>query len=203
LLAEIRALRAAQEEMSRTLREVLTLLRPPSAPPARPAAPSAPGPRGNDGDPPTLPGVARNAPPVSSLFPPVAAPRSDTRSRQRSVVLIDDDVQSRGVAEAAFAAAHLPVRAFGDGNAALAAIAKQRPDVIVVEPALSGAMTGKDVINMIRSTMEWVNIPIVLHSGIPMSRDDARTLHGGDEIVAKKAGGQALVDQVIKLCQDV
>jgi CheY-like chemotaxis protein len=203
LLAEIRALRAAQEEMSRTLREVLTLLRVQTVPPALPAAAPAPKPRG-DGEVPTLPGVsARHAPAaVSTLFPPISAPKSEARARQRSVVLIDDDAQSRGAAEAAFAAARLPVRAFGDGNAALAAIAKQKPDVIVVEPALSGMMTGKDVINMIRSTMEWVNIPIVLHSGVPMSREEACTLHGGDDFVAKNAGGQALVDRVMKLCQD-
>jgi CheY-like chemotaxis protein len=177
VLREIQALRLAQEETSRTLREVLNLLRAPPLEPRRPAA-------------------------IPALFPPVSTPKMEVRVRHRSVVLIDDDSERRHCVEAAFAVAHMPVRAFADGHAALAAIAAQKPDVIVVEPDLSGAMTGKDVINMIRSTMEWVNIPIVLHSGRPMSREDARTLHGGDDVVSKDAGEQTLVERVLKLFQD-
>jgi len=40
--------------------------------------------------------------------------------------------------------ADIPVRAFPDGRAAVAAIADEKPDVIVLELALAGAMEGRD-----------------------------------------------------------
>jgi len=58
--------------------------------------------------------------------------------------------------------ANVPVRAYGDGHAALGGIAEEKPDVIALELGLGGDMGGKDLVNMIKATMEWVDIPIVL-----------------------------------------
>jgi response regulator RpfG family c-di-GMP phosphodiesterase len=61
-------------------------------------------------------------------------------------------------------------------------------------------MGGKDVINMIKATMEWVDIPIVLYTRAPVeSQREARTVHGADEFVLKSAGPAALVTRCIAL----
>ena len=57
-----------------------------------------------------------------------------------------------------------PRRAVADGQRRLAAIAEEKPDVIALELAPGGSMGGKDVINMIKATMEWVDIPIILYT---------------------------------------
>ena len=44
------------------------------------------------------------------------------------------------------------------------AIAAEKPDVIALELDIGGSMAGKDVINMIKATMEWVDIPILLYT---------------------------------------
>jgi len=95
------------------------------------------------------------------------------------------------------------VRAVSDGNAALAAIASEKPDVIVLELDVAGAMSGRDVINMIKATMEWVDIPIVLYTRSAISsQKEARQIHGGDEYVAKGPGStEALVARVISVFQ--
>jgi CheY-like chemotaxis protein len=118
--------------------------------------------------------------------------------RRKTVVLVDDDPQTREAALAEFHQADVPVRACGDGNAALAAIAEDKPDVIILEIAITGDMEGRDVINMVKATMEWVDIPIILWTrGAVSSQKEARQLHGADEVVLKSSGPQALLARVI------
>jgi DNA-binding response OmpR family regulator len=134
------------------------------------------------------------------LFQP---PAPSLRSGQRkSVLLIDDDAGTRQAALEALALAEVPVRTAEDGNAGLAALARERADVIVLELDVGGAMPGKDMINLIKATMEWVDIPIVLYTRVPIaSQREARTIHGADELVAKDAprAAEALVARIVAL----
>jgi len=121
------------------------------------------------------------------------------RKRQRKTVLvIDDDPESRLATEQALAAADIPARAFAEGRSALTAIAEEKPDVIVMELDIAGSMGGKDVINLIKATMEWVDIPIVLYTRAPItSQREARTVHGADDFVSKQDGPEPLVAKVV------
>jgi CheY-like chemotaxis protein len=175
VVEELRALRRGQEE-------ILGLLRRAPAPPAAPAVP------------------AMEAPDAEPLAPPVAP--APLRSRRRkTVLLVDDDTRTRAAAVAALEQAQVPVRTAADGQGGLAAIAAERPDVIALELGLAGSMAGKDVINMIKATMEWVDIPIVLYTRLPVtSQKEARIDHGADEFVLKGQGGpESLVAKVITL----
>jgi CheY-like chemotaxis protein len=177
LLAEVRELRRGQEENVRLLREVLAIVR------------SAVAPAGEE--PPA---------PAPSRRPPV-----QPRHRQKTVLLVDDDNEARRESEAAFRAAHVPVRAVADGKAAIAAIAAEQPDIIVLELGIAEPMPGRDVINMIKATMEWVGIPIVLYTRLPIeSQEEARDIHGADDLVAKgPASVEALIARVIQIFQRV
>lgn len=175
VLAQLQALRAGQDE-------ILTLLR---GRPTRAAAPAPAGPEAEgtladlDGD-------------LSTASPSV-------RSRRRKTVLLfDDDSATCMAAVSAFRKADIPVRAVGEGNAGLAAIADEKPDVIVLELDLAGSMSGKDVVNLIKATMEWVDIPIILYTRLAVeSQKEARTVHGADDFVLKSAGADPLVAKVI------
>jgi CheY-like chemotaxis protein len=145
--------------------------------------------RGGDGAPAASAGAEEG--------PVVSAVRS---RRRKSVVLIDDDSATRDAAVAALQQHDVPVRAVGDGQAALAAIAAEKPDVIAIEVGLAGEMGGKDVVNLIKATMEWVDIPIVLWTREEIaSQREARQIHGADEVVRKASGPEALVANVITL----
>jgi CheY-like chemotaxis protein len=118
--------------------------------------------------------------------------------KRKSVLLIDDDPATREATMAEMGGAQVPVRAVADGNAALEAIAADKPDVIALELGIAGEMDGKDVINMIKATMEWVDIPIILYTRVPLeSQKEARTVHGADDLVLKRSGPAALVSRVI------
>jgi CheY-like chemotaxis protein len=124
------------------------------------------------------------------------------RSRRRKTVLVmDDDAAARNEAKAALEKAEVPVRVVGDGNAGLAAIAAEKPDVIVLELDLAGSMQGRDVVNMIKATMEWIDIPIVLYTRMPIeNQKEARQIHGADEVVRKGQGSaEVLVSRVISV----
>ena len=127
------------------------------------------------------------------------APVAPVRTRRRkTVLLIDDDPATRDAAVAELEQAQVPVRAVADGNAGIQAIAAEKPDVIALELDIAGSMAGKDVINMIKATMEWVDIPILLYTRVPLeSQKEARTVHGADDLVLKESGPAALVSRVI------
>ena len=121
------------------------------------------------------------------------------RARQRkTVLLIDDDPETREQTEAALDSAEIPFRSVVDGRSALAAIADDKPDVIVMELDIAGAMAGKDVINLIKATMQWVDVPIVLYTRAPItSQREARTVHGADDFVSKQDGPEPMVARVV------
>ena len=134
---------------------------------------------------------------------PAARPSSaGVAARRKTVLLIDDDEATVDGVSAALSVVRIKVQAARDGHAGLAAIARDRPDVIVIDLALGGneAMAGKDVINMVRATMEWIDIPIVLFTNQPIANlAEARALHGGDEFVPKAAGATVLATTVLSV----
>ncbi len=144
--------------------------------------------------------LSRGAPsPKTEPGPNETQVLAPVRSRRRkTVLLIDDDPATREGAVAELKQAAVPVRAVENGNAALAAIAEEKPDVIVLELGLSGEMGGKDLINLIKATMEWVDIPVILWTREDVStQKEARQEHGADEVVSKAGGAAALVTRVI------
>lgn len=174
ILSEVRAVRETQD----LILEALEGLRIAAVAPPAPAADEF-----------AEPGVARTAGPGLS---PIRA------RRRKTVVLVDDDPQTRAAAVAELQHAEVPVRAFDDGNAALSAIAEEKPDVIVLELGTGGDMGGKDLVNFVKATMEWVDIPIILWTREPVaSQKEARQIHGADEVVPKSGGAAALVARVI------
>jgi len=121
------------------------------------------------------------------------------RARQRkSVLVVDDDPETRRQTEAALDRAEIPFRSVADGRAALAAIADDKPDVIVMELDIAGTMGGKDVIDLVKATMEWVDVPIVLYTRAPItSQREARTVHGADDFVSKQDGAEPMLARVV------
>jgi DNA-binding response OmpR family regulator len=131
----------------------------------------------------------------------VPVPSAVRTRRRKTVLIIDDDEQTRTAAAAALELAEVPVRTVPDGTAGLEAMAADRPDVVVMELGLGGRMAGKDVVNMIKATMEWVDIPIVLYTRVAVeNQKEARLVHGADELVPKGPGApEVLVARVIAL----
>ena len=188
LRTEVEALRRGQEQILQALTEVLWVLRPR-------ATEESPSPA-SDGsaDPPIATSESRS----SSVVPQVRA-----RRRQKTVLVVDDDAESCAQVLAALTSSQVPGRSASDGKAALAAIAAEKPDILVLEVDLSGAVPGRDLINIVKATMEWVDMSIVLHTRIQIEdHADVRTLYSADEFVAKAPeSAKAVAAQVVRIFQ--
>ncbi len=90
---------------------------------------------------------------------PSAAPAPRNRAR---VLVIDDDPDVRGFISESLAEQGLKVREAADGEAGLAALAEQRPDLVVLDfimPGLSGAEVATRIL------AQWPDQPILFVSG--------------------------------------
>jgi CheY-like chemotaxis protein len=170
VLAELQALRLGQDEILELLRD-------------------GPG---------AEPGIFGERPSAQPQERDATVPTPVRTRRRKTVLLMDDDPLTREAAVVELEKADVPVRAVADGQKGLEAIAEDKPDVIAIELDLAGTLAGKDVINMIKATMEWVDIPILLYTRLPVeSQKEARTAHGADDLVPKSSGPAALVSRVI------
>jgi CheY-like chemotaxis protein len=131
----------------------------------------------------------------------VLPPATPRLRHQKTVLLLDDDPATREAAVKALQAVEIPVRVVDSVDQAIAAISEQKPDVLVLELDLKGPRTGKDMIDMVRATIEWINIPILLYTRAAIhSEQEARTIHGADAFVVKGSEGpDALISMVITL----
>jgi CheY-like chemotaxis protein len=119
--------------------------------------------------------------------------------RRKKVLLIDDDRETRRATEEILDAAEIPLRVVSDGRTALAAIAEDRPDVVVMELDITRPMAGPEVVQLIKA-MSPADIPIILYTRVPIaSQREARTAHGADDFVSKQDGPEALLARVVML----
>ena len=132
---------------------------------------------------------------------PASAAAAVRTQRRKTVLIIDDDLPSRGELVAALEEAAVPVREAGSGNEGLTLISQERPDVIVIEADLGGDMSSQDTITLIKATMEWIDIPIVLYTRHRIADDDeARTSYAADGFVIKAQGAvPTLVNRIVAL----
>lgn len=130
---------------------------------------------------------------------PAPASAAVRTQRRKTVLIIDDDLASRAELVAALDEAAVPVREAGSGNEGLTLISQERPDVIVIEADLGGDMSSQDTITLIKATMEWIDIPILLYTRHRIADDDeARTSYAADGFVIKSPGAAAtLVNRIV------
>jgi DNA-binding response OmpR family regulator len=131
------------------------------------------------------------------------SPRATPGTEVAGVLVIDDDAGARDAVAAAFSDEGVTAHVVPDGNQALAAIAEAKPAVIVLEIEIGGSMPGPDVLGMIKATMDWLDIPVILHTRASIPNEEAaRADYGADHLVLKGPGSpQTLVALVHELLQ--
>ncbi len=187
LTAEIRDLRRMQAEILQLQAQILTALR---------SWPSRAG--GAEAESASL-AETENVEPSR----PSALPLPRVRQRRKTVMVIDDDPVTLRATVVALEQAQVPVRSAASGQAGMALIASDKPDVIVLELDLGEPMPGRDFVNTLKATMEWVDVRLVLHTRLPIvSLQEARVQHGADDFVLKgPSSPQAVVNRVIAMFQ--
>ncbi len=133
----------------------------------------------------------------TSTQPPSGAARPKTPpSGLRPMLIVDDDpALAEETRKACEKLGFAPV-VVSAVRAALDAMGRERPTLLILEPLLAGELSGKDLVNYVKSTMEWIEIPILIHTRAPIvNHEQARTDYGADDYVIK---GDGSVDLLVK-----
>jgi CheY-like chemotaxis protein len=139
---------------------------------------------------------------TTSTQPPGSSSRPKTpASALKPMLIVDDDpALAEETRQACGKMGFAPV-VVNEVRAALDAMGRERPSLLILEPLLAGELSGKDLVNYVKSTMEWIEIPILVHTRAPIANhEQARTDFGADDYVIKGPGSvDLLVKKVARL----
>jgi DNA-binding response OmpR family regulator len=117
-------------------------------------------------------------------------------SALRPLLIVDDDADTAEETRKACVKLGFAPLVVTAVRAALDAMGRERPALLILEPLLAGELSGKDLVNYIKSTMEWIEIPILVHTRAEIANhEQARTDFGADDYVIK---GEGSVDLLVK-----
>ncbi len=109
------------------------------------------------------------------------------------VLIVDDEAQIRRALRTALTGHGYRVDVADDGEAGLAALASQVPDVLVLDLV----MPGLDGFEVLRQTRTWSNLPIIVLSARGDERDKVQALDlGADDYLTKPFGMEELLARI-------
>ena len=130
---------------------------------------------------------------VSGTARPKTAP-----SAMRPVLIVDDDAALAEATRKACEKLGFAPQVVTAVRPALDAMGRERPALLILEPLLAGELSGRDLVNYVKSTMEWIEIPILIHTRAPVANhEQARTDYGADDYVIKAEGSVDLLAKKI------
>jgi CheY-like chemotaxis protein len=116
-----------------------------------------------------------------------------------TLLLADDSVTIQRVIELTFADEDVQVIAVGDGDAAIAAIDRTPPDIVLADVGMPGR-SGYDVAQHVKRTPRLAHIPVVLLTGAFEPIDQERASAAGcDAVLAKPFEPQLVIGRVKEL----
>jgi len=116
-----------------------------------------------------------------------------------TILLADDSLTIQKVVELTFADTDYRVVAVSSGDELLERLAESQPDLIICDVIMPGR-DGYDICQRIKSSAEWLHLPVILLTGTfePFDRDRAIAA-GCSEIITKPFEARKLVDTVERL----
>jgi CheY-like chemotaxis protein len=124
---------------------------------------------------------------------------ADNQTLTPTLLLADDSRTIQRVIELTFATENVHVVVVGDGDAAIASIEEQPPDIVLADVGMPGK-TGYEVARHIKQSARLRHIPVVLLTGAfePVDQDKANEA-GCDGVLAKPFEPRLVIDRVSEL----
>jgi CheY-like chemotaxis protein len=137
--------------------------------------------------------------PAVSTAEPLAPKPSQISSRV--VLIVENDAALAERIRVACVELGLDPVVFADAGAALESLSRERPALVIVEPLLPGEPSGLDLVNQVKATIEWIAIPILVHTRAEIANhEQARNDFGADDYVLKAEGSvETLARKVARL----
>ncbi len=113
-----------------------------------------------------------------------------------AVLVVDDDADIRDLVAFKLAQAGYEVDRAADGAGALAAVARRRPDLAILDVTMPG-MSGIDLCRSLRADPETASVLVLLLTARAQERDvEAGFAAGADDYVVKPFSPRELVSRV-------
>jgi signal transduction histidine kinase/ActR/RegA family two-component response regulator len=120
-------------------------------------------------------------------------------SRPLRILLVEDNADAGDMVQAVLALAGHDVRAFPNGEAAIAEARRFRPDVAIVDIGLPG-MDGYEVARRLRADPELPHLRLIALTGYGLPEDERRAHEAGfDKHLTKPVEPQALANALARL----
>jgi signal transduction histidine kinase/ActR/RegA family two-component response regulator len=135
-----------------------------------------------------------------SVMPAIAASEPSTTLKSLSVLIVDDDCESRDVAAAQLASRQAIVWTAGSASQALEILLRERVDVLLSDIAMPGE-DGYSLIRRVRALEGSIStIPAAAVTALAREDDKQRALNAGFQLhLAKPVDGRSLVAAVASL----
>lgn len=116
------------------------------------------------------------------------------------ILLVEDDINLRDIYSARFMAEQYEVITASDGEEALATAVKEKPDLIILD-VMMPKISGFDVLDILRSTPETKNTPIIMMTALSQESDKAR----GEALGASKylIKSQVTLEDVVQAAKTI
>jgi CheY-like chemotaxis protein len=129
----------------------------------------------------------------------MADPSLDIAEQPARILIVDDEPDNREVLELILAREGFVIRNAASGEEALASVAQQAPDLILLD-IMMPAMTGYQVMAKLRGNPATKNIPVIMVSALSDRNSRALALSAGaEDFLAKPVDRAELCARVRKL----
>ena len=114
----------------------------------------------------------------------------------KRILVVEDQVDNRQILRDLLASADYAITEAENGEEALAAVAKQRPDLILMDIQLP-IMDGYEATRRIKANPAWKDIPIIVVTSYALSGDEAKARDAGcDAYVTKPYSPRLLLAKI-------
>ena len=129
----------------------------------------------------------------------MSARRSNSEQPRGRVLIVDDDPDMLVIASAALEHAGYEVQVAADGLAALAAIRREKPDVVILDFAMP-LLSGPDVLTALKTQSDTSAIPVIACTATAgLSDVPAIRSQGFDEVLLKPVEPAAVIRAVERM----
>ena len=120
------------------------------------------------------------------------------------ILLVEDDQSLREIYGIRLTAEGYEIASAGDGEAALALVVKERPDLIISD-VMMPKISGFDMLDILRSTPETANIKVIMMTALSADDQKARgeSLGADRFLVKSQVGIEDVVNAVHEVLNDI
>jgi len=116
------------------------------------------------------------------------------------VLIVEDDAAYQKILKDTLEKQHLEVIIASDGKQGIREIAKNRPDIILLDIVLPGDMNGFDVLEQLKADIKTRKIPVIVITNLGSEEKVAKEIGTSFYFVKSETSIDQIVEKVKQLC---